>query len=86
MELNDAIDKADYDVPCRQAPDLFFVDNQGEYAYTKMAINMCQTGCPVQNECLAYALEFREDEGVWGGTTAGQRRNILKAKRQRTIK
>lgn len=32
-------------------------------------------GCPVREECLAYALEEREDFGIWGGIAARERRN-----------
>ncbi|WP_435202194.1 WhiB family transcriptional regulator [Janibacter sp. GS2] len=29
--------------------------------------------CPVQRECLASALWFGEEYGIWGGATPGQR-------------
>jgi WhiB family redox-sensing transcriptional regulator len=29
--------------------------------------------CPVIEECLAYAIETNQAEGVWGGTTARER-------------
>lgn len=32
--------------------------------------------CPVQPECLAYALERGEQWGVWGGTSEEERRSI----------
>ncbi|MGW0948483.1 WhiB family transcriptional regulator [Streptomyces sp. NPDC002623] len=32
--------------------------------------------CPVRAACLSWALENREDEGVWGGTTADERRGM----------
>jgi len=41
--------------------------------------------CPVREECLAYALETEAPDGelgIWGGTTAYQRRQ-LKAERTR---
>ena len=31
--------------------------------------------CPVQAECLAHAIE-NEEEGVWGGTTAQERKEM----------
>lgn len=37
--------------------------------------------CPVRTECLEYALEFRIDHGVWGGTSERERRRILRARR-----
>lgn len=33
-------------------------------------------GCDVQAECLAYALNNREDSGVWGGMSERERRRI----------
>lgn len=35
--------------------------------------------CPVLKECLAYALSFEPEGvvGVWGGTTAAERRKLL---------
>jgi hypothetical protein len=31
-------------------------------------------GCPVREECLAYALDAGEPHGIWGGLTATERR------------
>lgn len=39
------------------------------------AIQICKT-CPVQTQCLTWALERPEMHGIWGGTTAEQRRGI----------
>ena len=30
-------------------------------------------GCPVQTECLDYAMTSYQDSGIWGGLTASQR-------------
>lgn len=38
--------------------------------------------CPVRVECLEYALEFRIEHGVWGGTSERERRRILRARRE----
>lgn len=38
--------------------------------------------CPVQMECLEYALRYRIDHGVWGGCSERERRRILKRRRQ----
>ncbi len=34
--------------------------------------------CPVRDACLAYALEHRIVEGVWGGLSWSQRRPLLR--------
>ena len=36
--------------------------------------------CPVQTQCLAHALEHRED-GFWAGTTAEDREQIRRRRR-----
>ena len=33
--------------------------------------------CPVMHECRTYALEIREQHGVWGGLSERERRVIL---------
>ncbi len=44
------------------------------------------TDCPVQSQCLEYALTNRIDHGVWGGTSERQRRRILKARaKEKTV-
>jgi WhiB family redox-sensing transcriptional regulator len=32
--------------------------------------------CPVQVECLAYALSHPDERGIWAGTTENDRRKI----------
>lgn len=41
------------------------------------AAQLC-TACPVIRDCLADALDNREEFGVWGGRTERQRRALLK--------
>ena len=43
------------------------------------AIAMCRS-CPALKQCLEYALRHPESAryGIWGGTTATQRRRILR--------
>lgn len=33
--------------------------------------------CPVQAECLDYALGIREPHGIWGGLTEAERRLLI---------
>lgn len=58
------------------SPDAFFVDKGGSVAPAK---RVC-AACPVRAACLEYALETRQEFGVWGGTTERQRRVILAAR------
>jgi WhiB family transcriptional regulator, redox-sensing transcriptional regulator len=44
-------------------------DDRGE---TTRALAVC-AGCPVQDECLAFAIETNQADGIWGGTTPGER-------------
>ncbi|MGW6391128.1 WhiB family transcriptional regulator [Streptomyces sp. NPDC055103] len=37
--------------------------------------------CPVSSECLAHALTFREDYGVWGGMDEDERAELLRQAR-----
>lgn len=53
-------------------PDLFFPD-RGELA---LAAKVVCAACPVREQCLAHALIFHEDHGVWGGTTPTERRRL----------
>ena len=40
-------------------------------------------GCPVREECLSFALETAQAEGVWGGMDAGERRRLRRRTRDR---
>ena len=42
------------------------------------AMSLCRV-CRVQADCLTYALEHREDEGIWGGTDPFTRRAMLRS-------
>jgi WhiB family transcriptional regulator, redox-sensing transcriptional regulator len=60
---------------CRDAdPELFFAATEGGAA---QAIRICR-GCPVQGECLAWALDTRVRYGIWGGLTERQRRRVAR--------
>lgn len=57
---------------CRQVdPNLFTPQN---YIESQQAREICNS-CPVKIPCLEYALENNE-EGIWGGTTHRQRREM----------
>jgi WhiB family transcriptional regulator, redox-sensing transcriptional regulator len=57
---------------CRSAdPDLFFPIATGVAAVRK-ALLIC-AGCGVKQQCLDFAMQNGEMNGVWGGTTAEER-------------
>lgn len=37
---------------------------------------ICKT-CPVQAECLTYALQIREQHGIWGGLSEAERLSLV---------
>ena len=55
--------------------DLFFPSASGDNFYGE-AKRICAT-CPVQAECLDYAIRNDIDEGMWGGRTVNERRAIV---------
>jgi WhiB family redox-sensing transcriptional regulator len=59
-------------------PDIFF---PAESASDAQAKAIC-AGCTVRAECLSYALEFRMDAGVWGGTSGVERRLLRRGMRR----
>ncbi len=58
---------------CRDRdPDVFFpATPEGE----SDAIRVCR-GCPVQIDCLEFAIEAKIRFGIWGGMTESQRRAL----------
>ncbi len=76
---------------CRGAnPEIFFLGygpgrGLGRLSKTAKAraLELCHR-CPVVAECLAYAMSMPAtgDFGIWGGTTALQRVELRKARRQ----
>ncbi|MFI7389569.1 WhiB family transcriptional regulator [Streptomyces tendae] len=63
---------------CRtEDPDLFFpIGTTGPAALqTEQAKAVCRT-CPVQEQCLRWALDAGQTIGVWGGTSELERRAL----------
>ena len=54
-------------------PELWF--SEGPTTRTRTALALCED-CPVRRLCLAYALVFREEFGVWGGLAVDDRRPL----------
>lgn len=63
---------------CRDVDPKVFFPRDG--IGTTVAQRICNM-CVVQEHCLEYALETRQDNGVWGGTSERERRRILKRRR-----
>jgi hypothetical protein len=60
-------------LPCRtNDPELWHSRSHTDRA---RAIALCQE-CPVRVACAQYALDHRDVRGVWGGTTAAERRSF----------
>ncbi|MDQ1034222.1 WhiB family redox-sensing transcriptional regulator [Streptomyces sp. V3I8] len=66
------------DAECRTVdPDLFFpIGNTGPaLVQIEDAKSVCRR-CPVQAQCLEWALETGQSIGVWGGRSEGERRAL----------
>ena len=67
---------------CRERPDVDFFPEDG--IGVALAQRVCAE-CSVADECLAYALEHREEHGVWGGRSQRWRARYLKAAARRRL-
>lgn len=63
------------ELPCQNFPDLFFPDQKGigQAQDIECAKELCKA-CPLLEECRNYAIEAKEQYGIWGGLTADERR------------
>ncbi|MFI1420821.1 WhiB family transcriptional regulator [Streptomyces sp. NPDC020731] len=61
-------------------PEIFFPlsDTLSPGAEARAALALCRR-CPVLPACRGWAVEHGEDDGIWGATTAAQRRAIRRA-------
>jgi WhiB family transcriptional regulator, redox-sensing transcriptional regulator len=61
-------------------PDLFFPVSPTGIAAVQadQACRIC-AGCRVRRQCLEFAMEHGEMEGVWGGTTSEERIRVRRA-------
>jgi WhiB family redox-sensing transcriptional regulator len=63
---------------CRSSdPDLFFPVSSAGTAQREIAeaLAVCAR-CPVQAHCREFALRTRQQHGIWGGMTEGERRQL----------
>lgn len=76
-----AEDWKDYAACAECDPELFF-PSDGDKHCGRIAKYVCRQ-CPVQAECLEYALRSsRREYGIWGGTTTKER-DLLRQQRRR---
>ncbi len=65
------------DAKCRDlATDVFFADSDAPKK-SAVAKAIC-SACPVREDCLDYAIRNCELYGIWGGTTASDRKFLRK--------
>lgn len=72
---------------CRdEDPELFFpIGNAGPaLGQIEEAKQVCRR-CPVNTECLRWALETGQEGGVWGGTSEEERRSLRRRSPVRTL-
>ena len=73
FKLMFAIKKSGQNPICMETdPELFFPQSWVE---ARDAKQLCST-CPVRRECLTYALESNQVDGIWGGLTLDERRRL----------
>jgi WhiB family transcriptional regulator, redox-sensing transcriptional regulator len=68
---------------CRdEDPELFFpITELGPGARQTADAKAVCARCPVREQCLRYALDNRLDHGIFGGTTAQERRSLTRRTR-----
>lgn len=71
---------------CAGTGDAAFVESPGReskaYRDAVSAMRRVCEACPLQQACLRYALDHNEQYGIWGGSTARERRRIREVRRQ----
>ena len=66
---------------CRNGdPEVFFPvgDSDAALDVVEQAKAVCEA-CPVRAACLQFALETKQVDGIWGGTTEDERRRLRRA-------
>jgi WhiB family redox-sensing transcriptional regulator len=80
LELANKVAEVGIDhIPCAQAPDLFFPEADPKTGHPlnhiRTAKKACKA-CPLLLDCATYAIKYNEDDGVWGGMSPGERKQI----------
>ena len=63
-------------------PEIFFPERGGS---SKNARAVCEK-CAVKVDCLEYALNNKEQFGIWGGTSERERRKIRRERARRRLR
>ncbi len=65
------------DAACRTVDtSIFFPESETAAA---PALAVCAR-CPVRDQCLDFALETRQHDGIWGGATETERRRLRRTR------
>lgn len=72
------------DAACRGMGWELFFPEHGDGQTSVDAKKVCVT-CPVQGECLTYAVEYNEEHGVWGGQTNRGIRRARKVRNEQNV-
>ncbi len=83
-ELTDLITWRDL-AACRDMVEVDFFPFPEDTAGIGRAKEVCAS-CPVTAECLDYALETRQIDGIWGGHTSTERAKLRRQWLQETRK
>ena len=81
-KLGEAIAEAPSIPPCMISDPEAWFPNQAQSASReiKNAKALCRT-CPVQRECLTYAVANPDLQGIWGGLTPKERVQLRRKQR-----
>ncbi len=60
---------------CLDAPEVDFFPDPADLEAIATAKAVC-AGCPVSDDCLTWAVETNQTEGIWGGHSPRERRSI----------
>ena len=66
------------DAACAQMPGDMFFPEKGDWKIARDAKTVCNTSCPVREQCLEFALREGFTDGIFGGFNARQRNLLLK--------
>ena len=62
-------------------PDVFFpISVAGASATQIRTARAICAGCRVRSDCINYAVEHAEIQGIWGGTTDDERKKLRRAR------